>query len=123
MRNFGFLQTRLDPLTNTNESSQHQSDGDSCRGRRADAAQPRSANFTDQGAGTLPCWLFIPLLKPKVTSQDRNANLRTTPRNADSSPLFWELVTIWFSPLQPTTRTLAPRPPSPVLSLSLCSWI
>lgn len=122
MRNFGPLQlhqTRLDALTNTNESSQHQSDAASCRGRRADAAQPRSANSADQGAGRLPCWLLIALLKPKVTSRERNANSCTTLRNADSSSLFWRLVNPGLY-----HTTTAPRPqhisgPSSSLSCSL----
>lgn len=88
-RNTGSVQlqrTRLDALTDANESRQHRSDGASGRGRRADAAQPGSANLTDQGVGTLPHWLLIPLLKPKVTSPERNANLCPIPGNADSSP-------------------------------------
>lgn len=90
MRNTGSLQhhrARLDALTNTNESRQHQSDGASCRGRRADAAQPRSANFPDQGVGTQPCRLLIPLLQPKVTSRERNASLCTILGDAGSFSL------------------------------------
>ena len=84
---------------------------------------PSHARLTTQmgggggAAGTLPCWMFIPLLKPKVTSWDRNDNLYTNPGHADSSSLFWRLVTLWSSPpVPPATHTVAPLPFSPVFS-------
>lgn len=55
MRNVGSLQlhqARLDLLTNTNESRQHQSDGASCKGRRA---LPSHARLTSPIRGLERC--------------------------------------------------------------------
>lgn len=91
------------------------------------AAQPRSANFTYQGAGTLPCWLLIPLLTPNVTSlsPDRNANLCTTPREHRSLLPRLEVShhLVFTTTATRTTYWCTGPSSSSSCSLSLCFWV